>query len=263
MSYDSTAYNANPNNTQLPARHDDLPAPVGNNQPFMPMETRRYGEADYPYVDGGERPLAAGMQPGMPAADRVKTGTTGTGPAEVLDSNSGSDTYGASGTGKASAGDGPAARIRGGSEHYAEQGLRSNEPAMAPVHRLHSQNEPLPPPRDTYIDFDGVPTADAPPTHRLHSDNEALPLPPDQQQQQGPRFTDNTAYTQERPLGVQPVREGGVAIDGREGLPEGRSTMMDKLAGKTQKVVGKMTNNSEMHERGDLREAGGKADRSR
>ncbi|EJD43646.1 hypothetical protein AURDEDRAFT_32072, partial [Auricularia subglabra TFB-10046 SS5] len=66
------------------------------------------------------------------------------------------------------------------------------------------------------------------------------------------------AFKGERPLGVQPVQEGGVAIDGREGLPEGKATAMDKVVGKTQKVVGKMTKNWDMHEKGELRETGGK-----
>ena len=68
---------------------------------------------------------------------------------------------------------------------------------------------------------------------------------------------------------------GGVAIDGRDDVPEGKANLADKLIGKTQKVsmaggpsqksrpilgqvAGKMTKNPEMHEKGELREAGGK-----
>ena len=69
---------------------------------------------------------------------------------------------------------------------------------------------------------------------------------------------------------------GGVAIDGRDDVPEGRANLADKLIGKTQKVsmaggpsqnqfrpilgqvAGKITKNPEMHEKGELREAGGK-----
>ncbi|KAJ3572199.1 hypothetical protein NP233_g3244 [Leucocoprinus birnbaumii] len=65
-------------------------------------------------------------------------------------------------------------------------------------------------------------------------------------------------YT-DRPLGVQPAREGGVALGGRqnEELPMGKAGLGDKVIGKTQKVMGKMSNNPEMHEKGELREAGG------
>lgn len=69
---------------------------------------------------------------------------------------------------------------------------------------------------------------------------------------------------------------GGVAIGGKDDLPEGKAGMADKLVGKTQKVrvpivglrisaerhlqvVGKYTHNVELHEKGELREAGGKA----
>ncbi|TBU24885.1 hypothetical protein BD311DRAFT_809650 [Dichomitus squalens] len=63
----------------------------------------------------------------------------------------------------------------------------------------------------------------------------------------------------ERPLGVQPTAQGGVAVGGRSDLPETHASMTDKLIGKTQKVTGKITRNPEMHEKGELREAGGKA----
>lgn len=72
--------------------------------------------------------------------------------------------------------------------------------------------------------------------------------------------------------------KGGVAIDGRADLPEGHATVMDKVVGKAQKVrhlfslsfsffvvkstlqvIGKMTNDPDKHERGELRESGGKA----
>lgn len=67
------------------------------------------------------------------------------------------------------------------------------------------------------------------------------------------------AYTTDRPLGVRPVPEGGVAIGGQPNLDTSQVGVTDKIFGKTEKVVGKMTNNPEMHERGELREAGGRA----
>ncbi|KAK1231918.1 hypothetical protein PQX77_004955 [Marasmius sp. AFHP31] len=67
------------------------------------------------------------------------------------------------------------------------------------------------------------------------------------------------AFNSDRPMNVQPTEAGGVAVGGRSDLPEGRATATDKLVGKTQKVIGKMTHNAEMHEKGELRESGGKA----
>ncbi|KAI0728821.1 hypothetical protein C8Q72DRAFT_875553 [Fomitopsis betulina] len=61
------------------------------------------------------------------------------------------------------------------------------------------------------------------------------------------------------PLNVQPTAAGGVAIDGRDDLPLDKATLTDKLVGKTQKVAGKVTKNPEMHEKGELRETGGKS----
>lgn len=68
---------------------------------------------------------------------------------------------------------------------------------------------------------------------------------------------------------------GGVAIGGESDLPEGNAGFGDKMIGKTQKVdssphymfmylqrlkvFGKYTHNPEMHEKGELRETGGKA----
>ncbi|OAX34679.1 hypothetical protein K503DRAFT_724123 [Rhizopogon vinicolor AM-OR11-026] len=69
----------------------------------------------------------------------------------------------------------------------------------------------------------------------------------------------NTAFTSDRPLDVQPTSEGGVTIGGQPDLPEGHAGLDDKIIGKTQKVVGKYTKNEELHEKGELRETGGKA----
>ncbi|KAI6011423.1 hypothetical protein EDC04DRAFT_3094679 [Pisolithus marmoratus] len=71
--------------------------------------------------------------------------------------------------------------------------------------------------------------------------------------------TGRNAYTTERPLGVRPVPEGGVAVGGQPNLEASQASMTDRIVGKTEKVVGKATNNPTMHERGELREAGGTA----
>lgn len=81
---------------------------------------------------------------------------------------------------------------------------------------------------------------------------------PDLDSHQSESARGNTAFTTERPLGVQPTPEGGVAIGGQPNLPEGHASFGDKVIGKTQKVIGKYTKNEELHEKGELRETGGK-----
>ncbi|KAH9170721.1 hypothetical protein EDB89DRAFT_1836952, partial [Lactarius sanguifluus] len=66
------------------------------------------------------------------------------------------------------------------------------------------------------------------------------------------------AFNSERPLDVQPTQSGGVARDGKEGLPMGKAGLVDKAIGKVEKVIGKATRNDDMHEAGELRESGGK-----
>ncbi|KAJ7468703.1 hypothetical protein FB451DRAFT_1092256, partial [Mycena latifolia] len=72
--------------------------------------------------------------------------------------------------------------------------------------------------------------------------------------------TGRNAFSDERPLNTEPHPEGGVAIDGgHDGMPMGKASAADKLIGKAQKIVGKVTHKPEMHEKGELRESGGKA----
>ncbi|KIP05686.1 hypothetical protein PHLGIDRAFT_119589 [Phlebiopsis gigantea 11061_1 CR5-6] len=73
-----------------------------------------------------------------------------------------------------------------------------------------------------------------------------------------PSTWDNSAAHPDRPMNVQTTNAGGVAIDGRDDLPEGHAKLTDKIIGKTQKVTGKMMHKPELHEKGELREAGGK-----
>ncbi|KAI6002386.1 hypothetical protein F5J12DRAFT_894146 [Pisolithus orientalis] len=61
------------------------------------------------------------------------------------------------------------------------------------------------------------------------------------------------AYTTDRPLGA------ALRLAASLTSTPARLGVTDKIFGKTEKVVGKMTNNPEMHERGELREAGGRA----
>lgn len=89
-----------------------------------------------------------------------------------------------------------------------------------------------------------------------------------------------TAFNEDRPMGVEPTERGGVAVGGDPNLPEGKAKLADKIIGKTQKVslnvllrfvadvfliacapqvAGKVMSKPAMHEKGELREAGGKA----
>lgn len=157
----------------------------------------------------------------------------------------------------------------------------------APQHRLHDSNQPLPrregrerenyerapedvgsgqQQRGTYGAGEqrgGVYGGDEQP-HEHHGAQRSAPGTGigaerrDEDNYQGARAGRN-AYTADRPLGVQPVPEGGVAIGGQRDLDTSQAGITDKIFGKTEKVVGKVTNNPAMHERGELREAGGAA----
>ncbi|KAH9056438.1 hypothetical protein EDB87DRAFT_1566500 [Lactarius vividus] len=73
----------------------------------------------------------------------------------------------------------------------------------------------------------------------------------------------HNAFNSERPLNVHAYSDvciilGGVARDGKEGLPMGKAGLVDKAIGKVDKVIGKATRNDDTHEAGELRESGGK-----
>ncbi|KAJ6615394.1 hypothetical protein B0H10DRAFT_71554 [Mycena sp. CBHHK59/15] len=68
-----------------------------------------------------------------------------------------------------------------------------------------------------------------------------------------------TAFSDGRPMNTQPHPEGVALNGGHEGMPMGTASAADELVGKAQKVVGKMAHKLEKHEKGELRESGGKA----
>ncbi|KAK7055070.1 hypothetical protein R3P38DRAFT_2844941 [Favolaschia claudopus] len=127
-----------------------------------------------------------------------------------------------------------------------------------PEHHVHKASEPLPGARG------GAPAADysADTMERLPSSvwQNADPSQPTRELDTDESDGRN-AFSSERPLNTQPHPEGGVAIDGghSESMPMGKASAADKLIGKTQKVIGKVTNKPELHEKGELRESGGKA----
>ncbi|GBE86978.1 hypothetical protein SCP_1002230 [Sparassis crispa] len=64
----------------------------------------------------------------------------------------------------------------------------------------------------------------------------------------------HNAYTEGKPLGMQPTSQGG-----QDDFLQGKASSTDKFIEKTRKVAGKATHNAELHEKGELRQSGGKA----
>ncbi|OCH84009.1 hypothetical protein OBBRIDRAFT_742343 [Obba rivulosa] len=142
-----------------------------------------------------------------------------------------------------------------------------------PVHRQHDSNDVLPGARGGArpADYSAEVTNDSRTWKDSNerqfgagTDNDAVMAggqhdTPEQPQARSQSEVGRNAFNEDRPLGVQPASQGGVAIAGQDDLPEGHAKMTDKLIGKTQKVAGKMMRNPDMHEKGELREAGGKA----
>ncbi|KAF9264495.1 hypothetical protein L218DRAFT_862576 [Marasmius fiardii PR-910] len=138
-----------------------------------------------------------------------------------------------------------------------------NPAAARPEHHVHGSSDPLPGNRgvDPSIDYRAETIEQSGPNTTWNEGDERQ-FAAGQTGAAGQRsgaHEGKTAFNTERPLNVQPSEAGGVAIGGRSDLPEGHASATDKLIGKTQKVMGKMTGNPEMHEKGELRETGGKA----
>eukprot|EP00914_Ancora_sagittata_P022598 GHVO01044861.1.p1 GENE.GHVO01044861.1~~GHVO01044861.1.p1 ORF type:complete len:177 (-),score=16.02 GHVO01044861.1:47-577(-) len=144
---------------------------------------------------------------------------------------------------------------------------------MAPSHTRHSENDVLPGAKKGghAVDYSVETMERTPSTWNERTEEQfareqpgimgadsaqsSEQLPERQSSSQG-----RNAFTEtQRPMDVQPTAAGGVAVGGNSDLPEGKASMMDKLVGKTQKVIGKATHKPEMHEKGELRETGGKA----
>ncbi|KAI3612723.1 hypothetical protein WG66_014728 [Moniliophthora roreri] len=137
-----------------------------------------------------------------------------------------------------------------------------NTAAVRPEHHVHGSSDPLPGNRGVgAVDYSAENIERTPTTN--WDENKERQFAADQTQHQtmmhDSQQSGKNAFNTERPMNVQPTEAGGVAIDGRSELPEGHASATDKLIGKTQKVIGKLTHKPEMHEKGELREAGGKA----
>ncbi|KAJ7619571.1 hypothetical protein FB45DRAFT_871705 [Roridomyces roridus] len=130
---------------------------------------------------------------------------------------------------------------------------------MRPEHHVHRTDEPLPGARG------GAPAADYNPDtiERMPSSAWEDPSTRDTPDVTFAASADKgrDAFSEERLTGVQP-HDGGVAIDGTAGhdqMPTGKASATDRVIGKAQKVIGKVTHNPEMLDKGELRETGGKA----
>ncbi|KAF5361488.1 hypothetical protein D9758_006207 [Tetrapyrgos nigripes] len=128
--------------------------------------------------------------------------------------------------------------------------MSSINPTTRPEHQVHGSSDPLPGARGAQsgaVDYSPETIERLPASHLNDQGAPAV------------HGEGQNAFNSDRPMNVQPTPAGGVAVDGRADLPEGKASMMDKVVGKTEKVLGKATKNAELHEKGELREAGGKA----
>ncbi|KAH8822794.1 hypothetical protein DL96DRAFT_1819502 [Flagelloscypha sp. PMI_526] len=102
-------------------------------------------------------------------------------------------------------------------------------------HHIHSDNEPLT--KQAAPDYSAA-TMERQPSSVLHGDGEQVP-----------------AFHTEAPRADQ----GGVSIEDSSNVNTGKVSAMDKVLGKTEKVFGKVAHKPALHEKGELRETGGKA----
>ncbi|KAH9976836.1 armadillo-type protein [Lactifluus volemus] len=72
---------------------------------------------------------------------------------------------------------------------------------------------------------------------------------------EGGRRAGKNAFNFEKPWIFKPTQAGGLTRGGQEDLPMGKARFLDKVIGKSEKVIGKATQNDDMQETGELREA--------
>ncbi|KIK65011.1 hypothetical protein GYMLUDRAFT_39421 [Collybiopsis luxurians FD-317 M1] len=138
----------------------------------------------------------------------------------------------------------------------------SNSPldATRPSHHVHQSNDPLPGAKRgvNAVDYSAETMERTPGTWNERTEEQFARDQPGMMDS-SEHHQGKNAFTESRPMDVEPTPAGGVAVGGQADLPEGKAGMMDKVVGKAQKVIGKATNKSELHEKGELRESGGKA----
>ncbi|KAF5392032.1 hypothetical protein D9757_003217 [Collybiopsis confluens] len=146
--------------------------------------------------------------------------------------------------------------------------------ATRPSHHVHHSNDPLPGAQRGVdaIDYSAETMERTPSTWNdrteeqfardqpgMMGSSDRTTMGSDQHEHEHEQTQGMNAFNEPRPMDVEPTPAGGVAVGGRADLPEGKAGMMDKVVGKTQKVMGKAMHKPELHEKGELRESGGKA----
>ncbi|KAJ4481174.1 hypothetical protein J3R30DRAFT_3287781 [Lentinula aciculospora] len=149
----------------------------------------------------------------------------------------------------------------------------SSADALRPSHHVHSSDDPLPGAQRgvNTVDYSAETMERTPSTWNDSMENQFTRAHPEMTGQrevaQHPHHDSlqqshgegNGISREQRPVDVQPPPVGGVSVGGNADLPEGKASVMDKVVGKTQKIIGKAAHNPDMHEKGELRETGGKA----
>jgi hypothetical protein len=128
----------------------------------------------------------------------------------------------------------------------------------SPEHHIHNSSDPLPGARGAQpaVDY-STNTMERTPSSTFDPENIDEPNTQTNFARSG-SAAGQTAFNNERPMNVQPAPEGGVAVGDESDLPMGKANFGDKVIGKAQKVAGKYTKDPKLHEKGELREAGGK-----
>ncbi|KAM5543195.1 hypothetical protein V8D89_003069 [Ganoderma adspersum] len=145
---------------------------------------------------------------------------------------------------------------------WADDELRAKNPAAAASHPTHPPHKPaamLPGAerRDARDDFDDGRTPQPSESSESYEKTGTSLAAPGPLAMESERLDPEgrNAWTEWQPSGVRPGESGDSA---RAEVPETHASVTDKLIGKTQKVIGKVTGNPGMHDRGELREAGDK-----
>ncbi|KAF8169197.1 hypothetical protein K438DRAFT_1983505 [Mycena galopus ATCC 62051] len=158
---------------------------------------------------------------------------------------------------------------------HDNQNLTTTTDAL-PEHHVHKASEPLPGARG------GAPAADyttetmerlpssvwqeSDPSQPTRELADASDLPPNSQStrpdlpERNNSATGRTALIGERPMNTETQPGGGVSIDGgHESTPTGKASGADKVIGKAQQIIGKVTKKPELQEKGELRQSVGKS----
>lgn len=113
----------------------------------------------------------------------------------------------------------------------------STNDATRPSHHVHQSNDPLPGAKRgvNTVDYSAETMERTPSTWNERTEEQFAHEHPGMAASDD-QHTKQNAFTEERPMDVQPTSAGGVAVSGNADLPQGKPSLMDKVVGKTQKV---------------------------